>query len=409
MTDPTRLLFVDQGRGALDSAMGHVRVRHALEAGLAEVPPPLHVSFAEVPRPNARQRAFYRRVPGAGPWHFGAVRWHVARGWAARALLREQLRSGRPDVAHVTTDQVAFLLAGVQRRLPCVLSLDILAIDWACMKRGLPADGTGVPAYLAPIEAMERRALEQAPLNIAWTTTVAGRVRQLAPRASLEVLHPGLDLSAFAPPSQHERRMKRVLFVGGRWKAKGGPQLVEALGPELGRTVSLDVVTTEDVPARTGITVHRAKPGDPLVPELLSRADVFCLPTRVDACPWVVLEAMASGVPVVSTHVGSIAELLGDGSSTAAGRCVTPGDAAALRHALVAILDEAGQARALGEYGRARVHEHYDARVNTPVLVEMLREIAAAPRPSHGPVGIARLRRRATSSTTEDGCTSRSH
>ena len=97
-----------------------------------------------------------------------------------------------------------------------------------------------------------------------------------------------------------------MLFVGGRWEQKGGPELLDALRPELGRTVDLDVVTSASPPPMPGVTVHSGRPGSTLIAELFARADVFCLPTAVDAVPWVVLEAMASGVPVVASSVGSI-------------------------------------------------------------------------------------------------------
>jgi glycosyltransferase involved in cell wall biosynthesis len=139
----------------------------------------------------------------------------------------------------------------------------------------------------------------------------------------------------------------------------------------LGHTVHLDVVTTDNVTPVEGMSVHSGAPGSSEVAELFANADVFCLPTRADACPWVVLEAMASGVPVVSTTVGSIPELVGDG-----GMVVEPTDAAALAEALEALLGDRERRESMGAAGRARAEAHYDARRNTPRLVELLREVA---------------------------------
>jgi glycosyltransferase involved in cell wall biosynthesis len=289
----------------------------------------------------------------------------------ARREISRRLRERPADVVHVTTDQVSLLLGSLHERAPFVLSLDSLTTDWVRMTERIPP-AAATPASLKPLAALEKRALERAPLAIAWTQTVAERARRLAPGANVAVLHPGLDLRQYSPSdADREAGQLRVLFVGGRWEAKGGPLLVEALGPELGRNVHLDVVTTEPLQPAPGMSVHTGAPGSSDVADLFARADVFCLPTQVDACPWVVVEAMASGVPVDSTHVGSIPELVGEG-----GVLVEPGDAAALREALDALLDDPAARGSMGAAGRARAERHYDARTNIPRLIELLRGAA---------------------------------
>jgi glycosyltransferase involved in cell wall biosynthesis len=84
---------------------------------------------------------------------------------------------------------------------------------------------------------------------------------------------------------------------------------------------------------------------------------------------------MATGVPVVSTNVGSIPELLGEG-----GIVCPPGDVDALAEALGALLDDPQRRRAMGDAGRARAEQHYDARKTTPQLIELLRDVAVAAR-----------------------------
>jgi glycosyltransferase involved in cell wall biosynthesis len=121
--------------------------------------------------------------------------------------------------------------------------------------------------------------------------------------------------------------------------------------------------------------VHRLGPGGELA-ELFAAADVFCLPTSVDAVPWAVLEAMASGTAVVSTDVGSIPELLAAGTDEAAGIVVPPGDPVALGAALDRLLDDPQLRAAMGKHGRERAEVHYDATRNTPRLIELLADVA---------------------------------
>jgi len=81
--------------------------------------------------------------------------------------------------------------------------------------------------------------------------------------------------------------------------------------------------------------------------DLLTRSDLFVLPSRQENQPLAILEAMAAGLPVVSTRIGAIPEQVQDGCT---GRLVAPGDAEALSDAIRFFL-VSRQARM--DYGRA--------------------------------------------------------
>jgi phenylacetate-CoA ligase len=85
------------------------------------------------------------------------------------------------------------------------------------------------------------------------------------------------------------------------------------------------------------------------MPALADEADIFVNSSRVDNQPISVLEALAAGLPVVSTPTGAIAEMLGNGET---GILVPEGDPAAMAGAVGALLDDPG--RAIGMARRAR-------------------------------------------------------
>jgi glycosyltransferase involved in cell wall biosynthesis len=94
------------------------------------------------------------------------------------------------------------------------------------------------------------------------------------------------------------------------------------------------------------------------VAQLLHLSDVLTLPSHpaVETLPLSVMEAMAAGVPVVATRVGSLPELVKDGST---GLLIEPGDPDALAKAVRSLLDHSDRARAMAGAAKKAVHDHY--------------------------------------------------
>ncbi len=180
--------------------------------------------------------------------------------------------------------------------------------------------------------ARERAMFDRSFAALPWSAWACEGVARRSPDARIIRHDPGLDLELFRPADEREPRPRpRVLCVAARFTAKGGDDLLAALGPLLGELVDLDIVTTGEVAERPGVRVHRLGPGDPQLVHLQQQADIFCLPTQEDASPFALREAMACGAAVVSTPIGAIAEILDEGR---AGVLVEPGDIAGLREAV---------------------------------------------------------------------------
>lgn len=96
------------------------------------------------------------------------------------------------------------------------------------------------------------------------------------------------------------------------------------------------------------------------IPEILSASDLLVLPSLSEGLPWVLLEAMAAGKPVIASDVGGVREVLVEGET---GRLVPPGDPQALANVLEELLaagDE--ELQRLGEAGRQRVERSFSQR-----------------------------------------------
>jgi len=89
-----------------------------------------------------------------------------------------------------------------------------------------------------------------------------------------------------------------------------------------------------------------------------------------------VVEALACGVPVISTAIGSIPEVVGE----EAGLITRPGDIEGLRDAIGTLSEDAALRRAMGQAARARAEAKYDARANTRAWLAALAAVATRER-----------------------------
>jgi glycosyltransferase involved in cell wall biosynthesis len=94
------------------------------------------------------------------------------------------------------------------------------------------------------------------------------------------------------------------------------------------------------------------------VPALLARARLFVLPSQTEGISLTILEAMASGLPVVATRVGGSPEVVEGGT----GVLVPPRDPEALAHAIVRVAGNPDEALLMGRAARRRVEAHFDVR-----------------------------------------------
>jgi len=367
-----RVLFLNEGNLGT-YIMGQGQLEEALHVGLGLVPG-VETRFAGLGPPGDIARVLATRPikPLASTGlDFRTLRWHLVQSLRARRAIRAELRAWPADVAHVHSHSIALTMGATMHELPIALSVDTTVGDWWSMPASRAAQSRHGEITIAPSAALERRAFRNAALTVAWTAWTRRAVERSAPDAHVIEHHPGIDLERYRPATRRPRERPRVLFVGGRFVEKGGSELVEALSAQLGQSVDLDLVTPAAVPERPGVRVHRLGPSDPLLLDLQQQADLLCLPSRADAVPWAILEAMACGTPVLASRVGGIPDLLEDGR---AGAIVDVGDRRALHAGLQGLLGDPQARAALAARARERCEERYDARRQFPRLIGHLRE-----------------------------------
>ncbi len=370
-----RVLFFNEGNLGTH-VLGHAQLDTALRSGLTGIAD-VSYRFADLePMGRWTNASVNRTIEPLRRLNLDlqTLRWHVVQSLRARHALTGELRRWPPDVIHVYSHAIGFATSAIARRVPIVLATDTTVRDWWAMPAWRPTQRYAEHTILAS-RALERRALEGAALVLGRTAWTCAALRREAPRARVLEHHPGIDLERHRPVPRRPRERPRVLFVGGRFVEKGGPDLIAALGDKLGAEVELDVVTPADVPPRPGLRVHRLRPGEDALLDLQQQADIMCLPTHGDTNPWSILEAMACGTPVVSSDVGGIPDMLGGGE---AGTIVAHDDPRGLSGALRRLLEDPAERERLGAAARARCERRYDSRKQAVELVGHLRAVTQA-------------------------------
>lgn len=106
--------------------------------------------------------------------------------------------------------------------------------------------------------------------------------------------------------------------------------------------------------------------------EVMCGLDVVVMPSLEEGLPWVVLEALALGKPVVATNVGGIPEVITHGLH---GLLVEPGDSVALARAVIHLLEDPQRASALAQAGQARVAQKFRASREAAEIHELYRSL----------------------------------
>jgi glycosyltransferase involved in cell wall biosynthesis len=178
-----------------------------------------------------------------------------------------------------------------------------------------------------------------------------------------------------------------VLTVGRLVPEKGAPVLVEAvaLARAKGVPVRLSVVGAGPLATQLAAQAESAGVADAVelvgpvgqedLPDRYRAADVFCLPSFAEGLPVVLMEAMASGLPVVTTAIAGIPELVEDHRT---GLVVPAGRADLVADALVELAGDPALRRRLGEAGRAAVLQRHDPVVNARLLLDLWDRAAGA-------------------------------
>ncbi|MEM2953534.1 MAG: glycosyltransferase family 4 protein [Candidatus Bathyarchaeia archaeon] len=200
------------------------------------------------------------------------------------------------------------------------------------------------------------------------------------PAWKIKVIFNGVDLDKFKP-ARDKAKFKRelgfndrdllILYVGRLYSRKGLPTLISAIPHIVKKVRNARFIISgkgfsdeekrlrgyaEKFKVRENVIFLGYFPDEKL-PSLYKAADIFVFPSIYENMPFAMLEALASGLPVVTTRVGGIPEVIDNGKN---GFLVEPYDSLALADKVLCLIENPSLALEIGLSGRKTVERRFN-------------------------------------------------
>jgi glycosyltransferase involved in cell wall biosynthesis len=301
--------------------------------------------------------------------------------YLAKILLKEKVH----HLHAPWTDRRAFLSLLLNRLIGVSYSVQVRAYE----------------LYRQPLHYKLKDILVNAKFIITNSTyNQAEIVRYLPPEQidKIHVIYNRIDLNKFSPGKKpgDGGRIPLLLSVGRLVEKKGHIYLLKACqilmnkgvefrcqiigGPDINR----DTTTFQQLKAgidefglQQVISLEGAKPY-PEVEKAYQAADIFVLPSVIDRVgdrditPNVLLEAMSLEIPVVSTRIGGIPEIVDHDKN---GLLVAPGDTDALADAILSLMNDPKKRAEFGKAGKRKIAQQFDIIRNTEQLIGLFKSL----------------------------------
>ncbi len=296
--------------------------------------------------------------------------------WHAYWEIRRLLRRLQPDIVHAHSSKAGFIARLAAR------AVGVKAILYTphCFAFQMEAN---------PLQLMTYRRLER--IAGKWTTrliAVSSEERRLAlkagicPEERIVLLPNGLDLHELddqLPREQARRELgigPRQLVVGavGRLCAQKAPQdFIHAAAEVALERGDIRFESMRRLASSYGRELIVFTGQRPDAVRLYSAFDVFVVCSHWEGCPYSALEAGASGLPIVSTAVGGMPDIVVDGMT---GLLVPPRRPEHLARAIINIFGNADRREAMGQTGRERIRDQFNLERHIKQVQDLYEEVA---------------------------------
>jgi glycosyltransferase involved in cell wall biosynthesis len=307
--------------------------------------------------------------------------WTLKGGLSMRARVRALEKKGvRFDAAFFNHLIPAIFLREFRRRVPSFIAMDVTPKLMDMYARWY---GVATTSRRSPLELLKYSLASSAYADakgLAPFSDWAARSLRTDYNISAEkisVIPVGIDLSRWISRGKTNvaERPVRILFVGSDFLRKGGDLVLELARREEFRGCEFHFLSYDAIrPLSPNVFLHaNVKPDTDDLRTLYQESDIFVLPSRGDLSPVAILEAMAMELPVISTDVGGISELVTHGQT---GFVVPPDDLHCLAASLRALVHDRALRLRFGARARQTIEQHFNLGICASTIVDQLKEAA---------------------------------
>ena len=340
---------------------------YVLTAGRSDLPRDELVDGVTIRRLAARSRREGAQDDRARAGSADIMRFMASAMLAAPALCRQWKMDAALVFFAASGGPIGWMLKRVNR-LPYVLALQ---------HGDVPLPATDDDHESGPLPKSVFGKLAGAGLDYLWRDAgvmvansdgLAELARRHRPSSRVTVIPAGADVDGITPKEDYSPRGDvRLLYVGRLAKQKGLDVLLPALA-KISSALKWKLTLVGDGPEWPVVAALAARlamidrielrgwQGWDVLPEIYRSADIFVLPSRDEGMPAALLEAMATGLPVVGTRIAGAGEAVLHGKT---GLLVPGGNSEALADALTQLIADPSRWEPFGRAGRARAETYY--------------------------------------------------
>jgi len=307
--------------------------------------------------------------------------WSLQSSLRARDAIQAVLRDQPLDALFLHTQSIALFASPFMQRIPTIISTDATPLNYDAVGRGYEHKVGGNALLERRKFLWNRSSYHAATALVTWCQWAKDSLvaDYGVPAEKVTVISPGVDLEQWHfRQEQALDRPVRLLFVGGDFARKGGYALIEAFRTGLGSDCTLDIATkdpkiAQELSGLESVQVHlNLAANSPQLKRLYANADIFVFPTQADCYPIAVIEAMAAGLPVITTDVGAIREQVEAGVN---GLLLPALDTGALITALSALVGDESKRRSMAIASRRLAEERFNGRRNYHKILTLMKDL----------------------------------
>jgi glycosyltransferase involved in cell wall biosynthesis len=211
--------------------------------------------------------------------------------------------------------------------------------------------------------------LKNASYIIALNEDMKRKINTIYKRENIIVVPNGIELEKFKDiyPQKQDNKIKTIIFVGTLRPVKGVEYLIKAMSIIHEKLPDTNLLIVGDGPDREkletlaqeldlqGCTCFAGNVSNEKIPEYMAKADLFVLPSLSEGFPLVILEAMASGLPIVTTNIGGLPDIVKNGEN---GFLVEPKNPEALADKIMLLLSNKKSCKKISIINKTTIRDY---------------------------------------------------